>query len=83
MAAGKEKLLKHDFTVVYTPVEDGWIMAQVPELPGAVTQGRNIDEAREMIQEAVELLLQSYRENAKKDAPSGAIWETLSVEVAV
>jgi predicted RNase H-like HicB family nuclease len=42
-----------------------------------------MDEAREMIQEAVELLLQSYRENAVKDAPSNAIWETLLVEVAV
>lgn len=75
--------MKREFSVVYTPIEDGWIMAQVPELPGAVTQGRDLNEAREMIYEAVELLLQSYRENAEKDAPSGAIWETLSVDVAV
>jgi predicted RNase H-like HicB family nuclease len=75
--------MKREFTVVYTPIEDGWIMAQVPELPGAVTQGRDMDEAREMIQEAVALLLQSYRENAERDAPSGTIWETLSVDVAV
>jgi predicted RNase H-like HicB family nuclease len=75
--------MKHEFNVVYTTIEDDWIMAQVPELPGAVTQGRDIGEAREMIQEAVELLLQSYRENAAKVAPTGAIWETLSVDVAV
>ena len=75
--------MKREFSVVYTPIEDGWIMAQVPELPGAVTQGRNMAEAREMIQEAVELLLQSYRENAEKDAPNSAVWETLSVDVAV
>jgi predicted RNase H-like HicB family nuclease len=75
--------MKREFSVMYTPIEDGWIMAQVPELPGAVTQGRNMNEARKMIQEAVELLLQSYRENAAKDAPSNAIWETLSVEMAV
>lgn len=75
--------MKREFSVVYTPIEDGWVMARVPELPGAVTQGRDMDEAREMIQEAVELLLQSFRENAKKDVPSHAIWETLSVEVAV
>jgi predicted RNase H-like HicB family nuclease len=74
--------MKREFHVVYSPIEDGWIMAQVPELPGAVTQGRDIDEAREMIQEAVELLLQSYRDNAVKVAPTGAIWETLSVDVA-
>ncbi|HEY4233456.1 MAG TPA: type II toxin-antitoxin system HicB family antitoxin [Lacipirellulaceae bacterium] len=75
--------MKREFSVVYTPIEDGWIMASVPELPGAVTQGRDMGEARAMIQEVVELLLESYRENAAKDAPSGAIWETLSVDVAV
>jgi predicted RNase H-like HicB family nuclease len=58
-------------------------MATVPELPGAVTQGRTMEEAREMIQEAVELLLQSYREHAASVAPSGAVWETLTVDVAV
>jgi predicted RNase H-like HicB family nuclease len=55
--------MRREFSVVYTPIEDGWIMAQAPELPGAVTQGRDMAEAREMIQEAVELLLQSYRDN--------------------
>jgi predicted RNase H-like HicB family nuclease len=75
--------MKREFNVVYTTIEDDWVMAQVPELPGAVTQGRDIDEARAMIQEAVELLLQSYRDNAVRVAPTGAIWETLSVDVAV
>lgn len=74
--------MKREFSVVYTPIEDGWIMAQVPEIPGAVTQGRDLEEAREMIQDAVELLLEAYRDQAIKSAPTGAIWETLSVEVA-
>ncbi len=73
--------MKREYTVLYQPVEDGWIMATVPELPGAVTQGRNLSEARSMIKEAVELLLQSYRENAVKDAPGNAIWETLRVDI--
>ena len=72
--------MKHDYHVVYTPIEDGWIMATVPELPGAVTQGREMDEARANIREAIELLLRSYRENAAKDAPGNAMWETISVE---
>ena len=73
--------MRHDYHVVYTTIEDGWIMATVPELPGAVTQGRDVHEARANIKEAVELLLEAYRENAQKDAPGNAIWETLSVEV--
>ena len=61
-------------------VEDGWVMASVPELPGAVPQGRDMAEARSMIKEAVELLLSSYHENAAKAAPANAVRETLSVQ---
>lgn len=73
--------MKRDYEVVYQEVEDGWIMATVPDLPGAVTQGKDIDEARAMIKDAVELLLESYRANAKRDAPGNAIWESLTVDV--
>lgn len=75
------KAVRHEYTVVYQTIEDGWVMATVPELPGAVTQGRDLDEARRMIKDAVGLLLQSYRENAAKDAPGNAIWETLTVDI--
>lgn len=77
----KPETTKREYTVVYQPIEDGWIMATVPELPGAVTQGRTMKEAREMIKEAVELLLESYRENTAKEMSGNAVWETLSVEV--
>ena len=73
--------MKREYTVLYQTIEDGWIMATVPELPGAVTQGKSLSEARKMIKEAVELLLQSYRDNAAKDAPGNAIWETLTIDL--
>jgi len=73
--------MKREYQVLYQVVEDGWIMASVPELPGAVSQGKDLNEARAMIKEAVELLLESYRANAEKDAPGNAIWEGLTVDV--
>jgi len=73
--------VRYDFTVIYQTVEDGWIMATVPELPGAVTQGQDMAEARSMIREAVELLIETYRANAARDAPGHAVWETLTIEV--
>jgi predicted RNase H-like HicB family nuclease len=60
--------MKREYSVVYQEVEDGWIMARVPELPGAVTQGRDLAEARSMIKEAVELLVESYRDHAAREA---------------
>jgi predicted RNase H-like HicB family nuclease len=73
--------MRHEYTVIYQPIEDRWFMASVPELPGAVTQGRTLEDARDMIKEAVELLIESYRDNAKKDASGQAIWETLTVDL--
>lgn len=73
--------MTRDYTVVYQEIEDGWIMATVPEVPGAVTQGKTLREARVMIKEAAELLLESYRDHAAKAVPTNAVWETLRVEI--
>jgi predicted RNase H-like HicB family nuclease len=77
----EEIAMRHDYTVVYQPIEDGWIMATVPELPGAVTQGATLDEARANIKDAVELLLQSYREDAIRQTPTGAIVKKITVDL--
>lgn len=73
--------MKREYRVLYQEVEDGWIMASVPDLPGAVSQGKDMNEARAMVKEAVELSLESYRDNAQKDAPGNVIWESLTVDV--
>lgn len=39
------------------PDEDGWIVAHVVEVPGAVSQGRTRDEARENVIDALRLML--------------------------
>lgn len=51
--------MKHKFHIIYTPIEDGWIMAQAPELPGAVTQGENMEEARTMIKDSLSFSLKA------------------------
>lgn len=67
------------FTVVYTPIEDGWFMAQVLELPEAISQGETLDEARGMIRDAVRELLELRREEAERQfgPREGAIREPL------
>jgi hypothetical protein len=53
---------------------------KIPELPGAVTQGATLEEARDNIKDAIALLLQSYREDAIRQAPAGAVVETLCID---
>ena len=43
--------------VVLTEGEDGYIVAQIPIIPGCISQGRNAEEALANIREAAELCL--------------------------
>ena len=45
-------------TIAYEePDEDGWIVARVVEVPGAISQGRTRSEARENVIDALRLML--------------------------
>jgi predicted RNase H-like HicB family nuclease len=41
---------------------DNWWLGYVEELPGANTQGKTIEEARENLREAVQLIIEANRE---------------------
>lgn len=45
------------FTIRYSDGGEGWIMAQVEEVPGAISQGRTREEARENVTGALRLML--------------------------
>lgn len=53
------------FTAVYISVPEGFI-GFVEELPGANTQGDTMDEVRENLKEAVQLVLDANREIAER-----------------
>lgn len=54
------------FTAVFEQDGDWWI-GYVEELPGANTQGHTIEEARENLIEAVQLIIEANRELARRD----------------
>ena len=45
------------FTAIYEPAADGRYVAYVAELPGPNTQGETVEEARQNLKDAVEMLL--------------------------
>jgi predicted RNase H-like HicB family nuclease len=49
-----------EFTAVFEKVAEGYI-AFVEELPGANTQGATLEEARENLKEAIQLVLEANR----------------------
>jgi predicted RNase H-like HicB family nuclease len=63
-------------TAVFRKVPEGYI-GYVEELPGANTQGSTLDEARDSLLEAVELVLEANRTMAQQDAGQADIREPL------
>ena len=59
-------------TAVYMKVPEGYV-AFVEELPGANTQGDTLDEARENLREAVEMVLEVNRELAEEALAGQAV----------
>jgi len=60
-----------DFTISFdSPDEEGWIVARVLEVPGAISQGRTREEARDNVLDALRTVLTPDEELAGKTSGS-------------
>lgn len=57
------------FHVVLESAEDGWIVAEVPALPGCVSQGKDEKEALDNIKEAITAWLWAEDQKAMAGLP--------------
>jgi len=53
--------MKREFTVIIEKDEEGYFVAEVPELPGCHTQAKSMDELLERTREAIALCLEVYK----------------------
>jgi predicted RNase H-like HicB family nuclease len=67
-----------ELTIRYEQGEDGWVVASIEEVPGALSQGRTRAEARENVIDALRLMLKPDPES--EDA--GGESEPLQLKIA-
>ena len=58
------------FTIEFEDGEDGWIVAHVKEVPGAISQGKTREEARENVIDALKLMLSPEPEDVDPESES-------------
>ena len=56
-------MIQYKYTVIFEPAEEGGYVVRVPALPGCYTQGETLEEAKEMVKEAIALHLESLLKN--------------------
>jgi len=67
------------YTAKYTRISSGY-MGQVVEWPEVITEGKTIEECREMLRDALQEMMQAYREQGKEIPPGGDLLEQVLVE---
>ena len=60
------KAIEYRYTVVYEPAEEGGYVVTVPALPGLVTEGDTLEEARAMAEDAIRGYLESLRKHGEE-----------------
>ncbi len=61
--------MKPQYHVIFRPEPEGGYTAIAPTLPGCVSYGKNLEEARKMIQEAIELYIEDLKAD-NEEVPS-------------
>ena len=58
--------MDNEFTIVFEPAEEGGYTAFIPEVPGAVSEGETVEEARDMVLDALHELT-TYRHDRRRE----------------
>ena len=68
------------YTAKYTKISSGY-MGQVVEWPEVITEGKTLEECREMLQDALHEMILAYKQQNKEIPIGGALLEQIPVEL--
>ena len=69
-----------NYTAKYTKISSGY-MGQLVEWPGVITEGKTLEECREMLKDALRQMILAYRQQNKEIPIGQALLEQIPVEV--
>lgn len=71
--------MKAEFTAIIEQAPEGGYWAICPEVPGANGQGETIEEAKDNLRQAIELILEDRRQDILRGLPDDAIQDKVLV----
>ena len=72
--------MKAEFLAVIESAPEGGYWAICPEVPGANGQGETIEDAKNNLRQAIELILEDRRDDILRGLPDDAIQEKVLIE---
>ena len=71
--------MKAEFTAIIETAPEGGYWAICPEVPGANGQGETIEEVKNNLRQAIELILEDRREDILRGLPEDTIQEKVMI----
>jgi predicted RNase H-like HicB family nuclease len=72
--------MKQYFHTIFRPDRNGWFVGWVEEIPGTITYGKSLDDCRRNLEDALRLMLETHRDEARRGLAPGCIEETMEIE---
>lgn len=69
------------YHTIIRPDTNGWFVGWVEEIPGAITQGRSLEECRDNIRESLRVVLETHRDEARQALDDRCIQESIELDV--
>ena len=71
--------MTRSYTAKYTKISSGY-MGQLVEWPEVITEGKTIEECREVLRDALQEMMQAYKQQGKEIPLGGDFLEQVLVE---
>lgn len=72
--------MQRRYTATYTKIDAGY-MGQVVEWPEVVTEGKDLEECRLMLQDALHEMILAYRQQNRELPPGNSLIEQVPIEL--
>ncbi|MGK7915427.1 MAG: type II toxin-antitoxin system HicB family antitoxin [Prochloraceae cyanobacterium] len=71
--------MRNEFTAIIEVAPEGGYFSYCPEIPGANGQDNTVEECRQNLAQAIELILEDRRKDVLRGVPDDAICQIVSV----
>ena len=74
--------MRQQYHTIIKPQPSGWFVGWVEEIPGTITHGKSLDECRDKLREALVLMLETHRDEARQALDHSCLQESIEIDLA-
>jgi predicted RNase H-like HicB family nuclease len=72
--------MRQCYHTIIKPESGGWYVGWVEEIPGTITHGQSLDECRRNLRQALLIMVETHRDEARLGLSAGCIQESIEID---